>query len=548
MRSFISIILILGSINVFSDVPGFLNSISSGEYKTPVPLSSDSLLIMTYAQILMDSIVFSDDTDALKVFITQKFPGRDAVLKKSSSNMSIAMLDMLYKKGIETDNTEYNFSRQPDDIDIMKRYINERRASSDSIVIANADRLPGFALAYAAETLNRQLLMQLSSQGDYAYQCTLLLNLMDSKPVSYEVYDKGRNIFEYVKDKDFLIKSAGQLIDMGLTDRMEYYAGRFLENQGNYIEAVDRYIKTDDPEAVIRNIALAGEKYGSSVSDSILSSIDSRKPEILYHKAKMLIKKGSSEGEQMIRDIMEMEPIDYYSAISMKLLKEFKADSKQEIKISSEYDSLFNNMKGYEDYFWKYISLKVSTGNMTALYAAEMAVKFNTWHKAMEYGYKAYYADKKADVITYLFPTPYMEYFSKSAKQYNVDIALLYAMAREESWFNPKAISPVGAKGIMQLMDFVYESYYKDRGYFNPEKNINAGTAHIKEYLGQFPDNTTFGIMSYNAGVGAVRKWERKHVDWELFLECVPYRETRVFVKRVLRSYIFYKYVLKIGN
>ena len=121
-------------------------------------------------------------------------------------------------------------------------------------------------------------------------------------------------------------------------------------------------------------------------------------------------------------------------------------------------------------------------------------------------------------------------------------------MAREESWFNPNALSPAGAKGIMQLMDFVYDSYYKDRDYFNPEKNINAGAAHISEYLSQFPDNTTFGIMSYNAGVGAVRKWERKHVDWELFLECVPYSETRVFVKRVLRSYIFYKYVLKIGN
>ena len=128
-----------------------------------------------------------------------------------------------------------------------------------------------------------------------------------------------------------------------------------------------------------------------------------------------------------------------------------------------------------------------------------------------------------------------------------MDLALLYAMAREESWFNPAAVSPVGAMGIMQLMNFVYDSYCDDKDYLNPEKNINAGAAHIAEYLSKFPDNLTFGIMSYNAGVGAVKKWQRKYVDWELYLECVPYRETRIFVKRVLRSYIYYKYVLNIG-
>jgi soluble lytic murein transglycosylase len=53
--------------------------------------------------------------------------------------------------------------------------------------------------------------------------------------------------------------------------------------------------------------------------------------------------------------------------------------------------------------------------------------------------------------------------------------------------------------------------------------------------------------MAYNAGVGNVKKWTRKYADWELFIEGIPFIETKNYVKRVLRTFYFYKFVFKVS-
>ena len=177
-----------------------------------------------------------------------------------------------------------------------------------------------------------------------------------------------------------------------------------------------------------------------------------------------------------------------------------------------------------------------------AKYFAVMFRELGIHQRSLLYGYRMKAAGFPInECIEFLFPAPYLTLFSAAAEKYNIDIALLYAIARQESWFNPSAQSPVGAKGIMQLMDFVYDEYYKDEDYFNIEKNIDAGANHIKNYLGLFEENPAYGIMSYNAGPGNVVKWERKNIDWELYLEMIPFRETRIFVKNILRDYYFYR-------
>lgn len=547
MRFFIGILIILiACINAFADIPEFLDSIKTGNFRIMVPVSSDTLLNRVYAEILLDSISVHNDTGSLKAFLKQEFPGRNSALKNCSRMMSDSLLDILYKKGIEIENTDYLFRKNPDDLETMKAYVRLNKADAESIAIANADILGDFALIFAVEYMKRPLLDTLSLMPAYAVQCSLLIALAEhSDALPY--FRDGASILEYVKNKELLLYAGELFRHEQLSDKMEYYAGRYFEKEGNYTEAVRRYVITDDPEAVIRNIALAGEQR-KGTADSILAVIDYDAPEVKYHKAKMLAKKGDRKGFEIMEDLIDADPVDYYSTIAMKLTGRFGSlnrISATENNIDTLY--LVMHERAYDTYFWRYISLLIQAGSMNALQAADMSMRLEVFNKAMEYGYKAYYSGRKNEALYYLFPVPYEEYFRKAAEKYNVDIALLYAMAREESWFNPAAVSPVGAMGIMQLMNFVYDSYYDDKDYLNPEKNINAGTAHIAEYLSHFPDNLTFGIMSYNAGVGAVKKWQRKYVDWELYLECVPYRETRIFVKRVLRSYIYYKYVLNIG-
>lgn len=115
----------------------------------------------------------------------------------------------------------------------------------------------------------------------------------------------------------------------------------------------------------------------------------------------------------------------------------------------------------------------------------------------------------------------------KIAIQHKVDPKLLHAIIRAESAYDPNAISKVGAVGLMQLMPATAKRYgVKNRR--NPVQNITGGTRYLKDLLAMFNSNLKLAVAAYNAGEYAVKKY-RNSVP--------PYRETRNYVKKVLRFY-----------
>jgi len=132
-----------------------------------------------------------------------------------------------------------------------------------------------------------------------------------------------------------------------------------------------------------------------------------------------------------------------------------------------------------------------------------------------------------------------------------VDPYLAAAIIREESQYDEKAVSVVGAVGLMQLMPVTANAVAQRYGFptvgreelFDQETNIRLGVRYLGQLLEQYNGNLAHAVAAYNAGPIAVNSWIAVHRgrDQDEFVELIPYQETRLYVKRVLRSYGEYR-------
>ena len=165
---------------------------------------------------------------------------------------------------------------------------------------------------------------------------------------------------------------------------------------------------------------------------------------------------------------------------------------------------------------------------------------------------------KAWDVLELRFPTPMSGVFSRFAKLQGVDMSLLYALARQESALYHRAHSPVGASGLMQLMPTTAAHVAKKVGFplagqqqlIDPEVNIRLGSAYLKELLDNYGGNRVLAAAAYNAGPGRVRKWRRESggKSMDVWVENIPYKETRNYVQNVLVFNAIYQQKLQQGT
>ncbi|MEE9143707.1 MAG: transglycosylase SLT domain-containing protein [Candidatus Binatia bacterium] len=151
----------------------------------------------------------------------------------------------------------------------------------------------------------------------------------------------------------------------------------------------------------------------------------------------------------------------------------------------------------------------------------------------------------------YRYPLAFWEPIQKMSKEKGLDPYLVLSMIRQESLFNPKALSPASAYGLMQLIPSTAARSAIELGLqpprpqklFEPHFNLKLGTQHLKVLLDRYSNNWVKAIAAYNAGENAVARWERNisSEDEEEFIERIPYRETRLYVKLVLRNHVIYK-------
>ncbi len=282
--------------------------------------------------------------------------------------------------------------------------------------------------------------------------------------------------------------------------------------------------------------------------------------------AKTLQKKNNiAESKEIFKNIITNDLFGYYGLISYKelnlplpnlsykmnlhnfLLASTETDNIENLKVlflwmAQEDDILknhiqdeFNNPKQMEDFLWLALGY-----DFLPLFGR--LNKLSDEEKTFIYKF----------ALNLIFPLQYTNIIEKNANSFSVPKELIYSIIRQESAFNPMARSPADAFGLMQVLgkpNFSSSKLNKlkqPEDLYHPEINIQYGTYLLSSLLKKYNGRCSLAAASYNAPESAVKKWiatakKQNLQDSFEFIEDIPYEETRVYVKLVLRNFAFYQ-------
>lgn len=159
--------------------------------------------------------------------------------------------------------------------------------------------------------------------------------------------------------------------------------------------------------------------------------------------------------------------------------------------------------------------------------------------------------EKAGDLWSSAYPQAFVDPVLKSAREFGVAPDWIWSIMRTESMYRPEVISPVGAKGLMQLMEYTARNLAKLRGdeanqpidLLRPDVNIRLGAQYLARLQAKFKGQLSLVAAAYNAGPHRVESWLMNfgHFETDEFVEHIPFMETRNYVKKVVRYNIFYK-------
>ena len=193
---------------------------------------------------------------------------------------------------------------------------------------------------------------------------------------------------------------------------------------------------------------------------------------------------------------------------------------------------------------WYHVSRLFSRDEMVA--QARLAFEKEWYFPAIRTISQAQYWDD----LDIRFPMAHKASLTQQAKLRGLHSSWVFAITRQESAFMADARSPVGAMGLMQLMPATAKETARKFGIplanpqqaLVPEKNIQLGAAYLSQVHGQFNGNRVLASAAYNAGPGRVRQWLRgaDHLAFDVWVENIPFDETRQYVQNVLSYSVIY--------
>lgn len=160
------------------------------------------------------------------------------------------------------------------------------------------------------------------------------------------------------------------------------------------------------------------------------------------------------------------------------------------------------------------------------------------------------------EYLKLIYPKAFDDYVQVSAKKYSLPDYLVYGLIRSESFFDPVVKSGAGAKGLTQLMDstaadVARKLHVAEYDLADPEINIEFGTYYLSELMSRLDDSMLLSLFAYNGGISRVRNWvasaqtefSRNTLPNDIFLESIPYSETREYGRKVVAAGCMYAYL-----
>lgn len=198
---------------------------------------------------------------------------------------------------------------------------------------------------------------------------------------------------------------------------------------------------------------------------------------------------------------------------------------------------------------WRFGTKKMSSRELAA--AGTLAQRWGWYNKSIN----AMIAGNLWDHLTVRFPLAFSDQVESVASETHVEKTLIYAIARQESAFLESAKSSAGAMGLMQLMPATARATAQKTGIshrkedlYRAEHNIALGGHYLNELLTQFDGNRILTAAAYNAGPHRVNRWMNSEssetLPYDVWIETIPFKETRSYVQNVLSFSVIYSYRL----
>jgi soluble lytic murein transglycosylase len=156
------------------------------------------------------------------------------------------------------------------------------------------------------------------------------------------------------------------------------------------------------------------------------------------------------------------------------------------------------------------------------------------------------------DDVALRYPRPYADLVTHASALTNVPSDWLFAVMRQESWFDARSVSRANAQGLMQLLPGTaagvaqrwHVTLNRSDDLFDPVTSVTLGAARLRELLDQYDGAIVLTLAAYNAGAAPIARWlPPQSMDADVWIENIPYGETRDYVQRILEHIVAYCWV-----